>query len=61
MTVTETPALTAEARESYIRMLFTRVVDDNDKSSLAELNSIAQGRNDLPLARELLKKLEEKK
>jgi len=46
-----------QGRESYLRELFEKA--RTDEEAFTELCSIAAGRNDLPLARQLLKKLEE--
>ena len=61
MTVADARIVSDSEREAYLKELYQKIVEENDQGSLKQLSSIAAGRNDLPLAKELIAKLEIKK
>lgn len=60
MTVADARIVSDTERETYLKELYQKIVKEKDQESFERLSSIAAGRNDLPLARELLSKLETK-
>jgi len=57
MAVPDVGVITKESREAYIKELYEKALKGNNEAS-EQLGLIATGRNDLPLARELIIKLE---
>jgi hypothetical protein len=59
MTIPDIKRISDESRQAYIEDLYLEARKGNVEA-LEKLGLIASGRNDLPKARELIKKLEEK-